>query len=278
MQNLAKTVAASLGLPSFLIQMVLVVVVLILALFLLKGIDRLIDRMSARRPVLGEVQRVRTYHSLLVNVVRVVVWFFALSAILSIFGINTASLLTAAGIGGIAVALGAQRVVSDIISGALLLFDNTINVGDYVTLQNTITGEVKELRLRQVVVRGYTGMLYIIPNAEVKVIANYGHGPLQADISIDIPYGISIEQAKGLVQDMAVRLEAEAGDHFVRLPYWIGVDAMHPFSYTVTIGAQTQMDDFFTAPRRMREIMIEELQAIGAYDAPLVPERPEQPE
>lgn len=267
MQSMARELAASLGVPSLLIQCVFVLVILMLALLLLKLSDRLIDRLSARHSALSEIQRLRTYHSLIVNVLRVVIWFFALSAILSLFGINTASLLTAAGIGGIAVALGAQRVVSDIISGALLLMDNTVNVGDYVTLQNNITGEVRELRLRQVVVRGYTGMLYIIPNAEVKVIANYGRGPLQADISVEIPYGISVEQAQEMVAQMARRLEDEAAERFVRLPYWIGVDGMHALSYTATIGAQTSMDDFFWAPRRMREVMIEALQAVGAYDA-----------
>lgn len=265
MENLIQKTTQTLGAPEILVQFVFSIAILLIAGVLLRVGFSLITRLADRNPSLSKSARLRTFHSLLYSALRVIIFFFAITAILGVFRINTASLLAAAGIGGIAIAMGAKNVVSDVIAGGLMILDNSLNVGDYVMLDSKISGEVKEMRIRQVVIHGYTGMDYIIPNAQVKIVANYGHGPLQADIAVSVPYRISVKEARGIVERVRTRALAMEPTWFSTAPYFIGIDRADAFTYTMTIGSRVGLDAFWAAPRLLRQITIEELDEMGAY-------------
>ena len=256
-----------LGIPEGALRLLSVVLILAIAFLALRIGTAFLHHLASRRFGQTRTERYRTLHALIANVFRVIVLFFTLTSILGVFGINTASVLTAAGIGGIAVAFGAQTLVSDVIFGALFLIDNSFNVGDYIALKDGIIGTVKDMRLRHVIVHGYTGMDYIVPNSEVKIVANYGRGPMQVDVALNVPYTVRIADAHHLVDQISARAEKEAAEEFIRFPYFVGVDAVERFSYRLTIGATADMAHFFSAPRRLREIALEELEAAGAFHA-----------
>lgn len=267
MQTLVQQFQQATGMPMLGSQLLFALLILFLAYLCMRLGGHLIHRFAMNQPALQKKGRFRTIYLLLYHVFRVVVCFFALTLALDIFGINTTSVLTAAGIGGIAIAFGAQNVVNDIISGALMLLDNTINVGDYVALNTDVVGEVKEIQLRHTIIQGYTGMRYIVPNSKVQIIANYGRGPLQADVAVDFPYAVSLQKMQSIVKKVEKRAETEHAGEYLKLPYLLGVTQAKAFTYTVSIGAQADMEHFWSAARTLRALVIDTMQKEGVYPA-----------
>ena len=114
----------------------------------------------------------RTLEALLLHTYDAVAWFILAVAALSSLGINVASLLTVAGVGGIAVGLGAQTIVKDVFAGVLILLEEQYAVGDTVSLAG-LTGEVERMTLRVTELRSFSGDLHVIPNSEIRTVSNH---------------------------------------------------------------------------------------------------------
>ena len=96
------------------------------------------------------------------RVFKLVVLMVALFALLSIAGVNTTAALAGVGIGGIAVAFGAQKSVENLLGGVFLLADKAIAVGDYCRISNRL-GWVEDITLRSVRLRTLERTLLSIP-------------------------------------------------------------------------------------------------------------------
>ena len=81
-------------------------------------------------------RREKTLLKLLENTLAYVVYFAAIIAVLSAFGIDITGLLAGAGVLGFAVGFGAQSLVKDVISGFFIIFEDQFSVGDYVKIGN----------------------------------------------------------------------------------------------------------------------------------------------
>ena len=125
-----------------------------------------------RSPLGYSERRQNTLEKLLQNILANVVYFTAIIAILSTFGIKVVGLLAGAGIVGLAVGFGAQSLVKDIITGFFIIFEDQFAVGDQVQI-GTANGIVQEIGLRTTKVKSYTGELHIIPNGTITVVINY---------------------------------------------------------------------------------------------------------
>jgi small-conductance mechanosensitive channel len=88
---------------------------------------------------------------------------------LATVGINIGPALTAAGILGLAVSLGAQTLIKDFIGGLTVLLEDEYRVGDTVRI-GTVTGEVERISLRRTDLRDAEGRLFIVPNGDVRVV------------------------------------------------------------------------------------------------------------
>ena len=110
-------------------------------------------------------QRAKTLGEVLKSVLKYSVYFMGITIIISILfgGIS----FTFASIGGIAVGLGAQSLIKDLINGFFILFENQFGVGDHVTLGN-FNGIVKSIGIRTTVISDFTGDIHSIPNGIYK--------------------------------------------------------------------------------------------------------------
>ena len=104
-----------------------------------------------------DVGRQKTISRLLENVFNYTLYFFLLYCILSILGLPVSSLLAGAGIAGVAIGMGAQGFLSDVINGFFILFERQLDVGDEVVLTNgpiTVSGKVVSVGIRTTQLRG----------------------------------------------------------------------------------------------------------------------------
>ena len=112
-----------------------------------------------------DVGRQKTISRLLENVFNYTLYFFLLYCILSILGLPVSSLLAGAGIAGVAIGMGAQGFLSDVINGFFILFERQLDVGDEVVLTNgpiTVSGKVVSVGIRTTQLRGEDQVLHFV--------------------------------------------------------------------------------------------------------------------
>lgn len=118
----------------------------------------------------------KTISRLLENVFNYTLYFFLLYCILSILGLPVSSLLAGAGIAGVAIGMGAQGFLSDVINGFFILFERQLDVGDEVVLTNgpiTVSGKVVSVGIRTTQLRSEEQALHFVPNRNITVVSNF---------------------------------------------------------------------------------------------------------
>jgi small conductance mechanosensitive channel len=107
---------------------------------------------------------------------------------LSEIGLNIAPLLAGAGVIGLAIGFGSQKLVQDIITGLFLLLENTMQVGDVVTLGG-LTGTVENLSVRTIRLRALDGAVHIVPFSAVTTVTNmtrdFGYAVLDVSVGLN---------------------------------------------------------------------------------------------
>jgi small conductance mechanosensitive channel len=113
----------------------------------------------------------RTLLPLLRTSVLVVLVVMAVLIVLSQFGVDIAPLLAGAGVVGLAIGFGSQALVRDVITGAFILAEDQLSVGDVVKV-GANSGVVERLTLRTIWLRGADGTVQVVPFGEVKTVEN----------------------------------------------------------------------------------------------------------
>jgi small conductance mechanosensitive channel len=128
----------------------------------------------------------RTLVPLLHSLCQYVLYFGSFVIMLGVLGVDTRPILAGAGILGLAVGLGAQNLVTDVVSGFFILFESQYFVGDYVAIGDA-HGSVEALGIRVTQIRDQHGKLHIIPNGQIKGVINYSKGYVNAVVDITVP-------------------------------------------------------------------------------------------
>jgi small-conductance mechanosensitive channel len=159
----------------------------------------------AKEGQLARSARLRTLMPMLRSVLFVSVSLMAGLTVLSQVGLNTAPLLAGAGVAGVAIGFGSQKLVQDVITGLFLLLENAMQVGDTVSLAG-LTGTVENLSIRTIRLRALDGSVHIIPFSAVTSVTNMtrDYSYAMTDVSVGLneePDGV-IEVLKELAQEM----------------------------------------------------------------------------
>ncbi len=176
---------------------------IVLFTILLKVADFLVDHSHQSYQKSGRVNenRVRTIHTLLRNVVHYTLGFFFIYAILSTLGVPVGSLLAGAGIAGLAIGLGAQGFMNDIITGFFIIVEQQIDVGDYVVLQNlAIEGRVINVGIRTLELRSLNGTVHFIPNRNITTISNNSRSDMQVIVDVRILPAEGLEGIREVIE------------------------------------------------------------------------------
>lgn len=170
-------------------------------------LSTLIQRTSERR-ALG-----RRITGLGESVARGTVYIIGLLVLLAALGIQITPILTALGVGGLAVALALQDTLSNLFAGIHLLADKPIRVGDYVKVADTVEGHVEDIGWRSTRVRMLQNVVVTIPNKRVaeSIITNYDlpEPGLAVLIRVGVDYAADPDLVERLLLDEATRAVGE---------------------------------------------------------------------
>jgi small-conductance mechanosensitive channel len=115
--------------------------------------------------------RAKTTGTVLSSTLSAVIWVITTAMVLGEFGLNLGPLIASAGVIGIALGLGAQTLVRDILSGLFMMIEDQYGVGDLVEVQD-ISGSVEKVGLRITTVRDASGTLWYLRNGEIMKVGN----------------------------------------------------------------------------------------------------------
>ena len=152
--------------------------------------------------------RLRTLLPMLRASLLVAILLVVALTVLSELGVNIAPLLAGAGVVGIAVGFGSQKLVQDLITGLFLLLENAMQVGDVVTLGG-LSGTVEALSIRTIRLRALDGAVHIVPFSAVTTVTNqtrdYAYAVLDVNVGLDEPP----ERIGELLRDIAGEMRGE---------------------------------------------------------------------
>ena len=143
--------------------------------------------------------RQKTISKLLHNIMNYTIYFFLLYWVLSILGVPVSSLLAGAGLAGVAIGLGAQGFLTDVVNGFFILLENQFEVGDSVVI-GTVEGNISSVGIRTTQIRGFDGTLHFIPNRTITVVSNKSRGDMRVQIDIPIYAHTDLEKISNIIK------------------------------------------------------------------------------
>lgn len=145
--------------------------------------------------------RLSTVLPLLLGVAKAAIaMIFGLIALGNI-GIDITPLLAGAGIIGLAVGFGAQKLVADIVSGIFFLIDDAFRTGEYIEVSGTV-GTVEKISIRSMQLRHHKGPIHTIPYGEVPQITNYSRDWVIMKLKFTVPFETDPNKVKKLFKQI----------------------------------------------------------------------------
>ena len=128
---------------------------------------------------------------------RLLIWIVGIGVILDIFGIQIGPLVAGLGLFSVAVALGAQDLFKNLISGILIIGENRFQPGDRIEVTGELHGIVETIGFRSTVIRSFDTAPMIIPNKDLSDVKVVNHGKMlnrRINWKINLTYSTTIEQ------------------------------------------------------------------------------------
>jgi small-conductance mechanosensitive channel len=200
----------------------------------------------------------------LVIIILTVACFLLLSAM----GINIGPLLAGAGVIGIAIGFGSQKLISDVLSGVFFLIDDAFRVGEYIEAGG-VSGTVEAITLRNVMLRHHRGMLQIVPYSELVSITNFMRGGLVVKFSIELPYDTDIDKVRKIIKKVGIAMleDPEIGADFIRPVKSQGVRSVGDSVMVIRVKFTAKPGKHFLIRREAFRRISEALAAKGIYYA-----------
>jgi small-conductance mechanosensitive channel len=173
------------------------------------------------------------------NITWALVGGFGLMAVLNDLGVSITPLVTAFGIGGLAMALALQDPLAQLFAGLTMTLARQVRIGDYVRLDTGIEGEIVDFSWRVTRIRMATGKIVLVPNAKLAqaIVTNYSlptsEVPVPVDLGVDLSTDleaverIATDVGREVIREVA-RREASPlvryhtfGNSFVKFTVWL---------------------------------------------------------
>ena len=207
--------------------------------------------------------RAQTLLSLFRSALTVVVFAVAVMMVLSEIGINIGPLIAGAGVLGLAIGFGAQKLVQDIITGIFFQIENAMNKGDVVTVDG-ITGTAEHISIRSVGVRDSSGTYHLIPFSNVNRVSNYMRGYANHIAEYGIAYHESIDDAIVALREAFDELMKGEMKRFILEPLNVhGVTQLADSAVMIRVSIKTTPGDQWLVGRAYNRLVKLHFDAAG---------------
>lgn len=239
------------------LRIVLVVVLLLVALRIGRAFVRrtvmLAVRPRGKDPLLDLMitKRQTTLVNLFDGVLSIGLIVIATLMIFQLLKFNVGPLLASAGVAGVAIGLGAQSLVKDVLSGVFVILEQQFSVGDVVRI-GTLSGAVEELNLRTVVLRDGDGSVHIIPNGQIDKVTVLTRDWSRVLLNVDVAYDTDLNHASACLQGVLDAYARAHPDLVIEAPEVLGVENLAESSVTLRAWMKVLPGKQWTISRALR--------------------------
>jgi small conductance mechanosensitive channel len=230
-----------------------------------RALDRETAEGTAQELSAVEVRkRMDTLDGLLTAVIRAFIVIIAVVMILGELNLNIAPAIAGLGIVGIAVGFGAQSLVRDYFTGALILLENQYSKGDVVTIAGT-TGTVEDFSLRRTTLRDLDGVVHTVPNGQVTVASNRTRTWSRINQDVTVAYGTDLEKATEVINLVGRDLAADPAwrRRVLEAPHVERIEALGEYGITLKILGLVRPSEKWAAGGELRKRLLAAFAANG---------------
>ena len=175
---------------------------------------------------------------------------------LSTLGVDVTPVLAAAGVIGIAIGFGSQKLVQDIINGLFILFQDTIAVGEVVDVAGH-SGVVEHISVRTIGLRDLSGRAHTIPFSEVTTITNHTKDFAFAEMDIGVGYREDVDEVMEVIRQIGAELEIDPvqGENIMEPMQVLGVDQLADSAVVIKARIKTRPMTQWAVKRAFNRLM-----------------------
>ena len=218
------------------------------------GRDPLRDLMTAKRQT--------TLVNLFDAILTIALLVTAALMVFQLLKFNVGPLLASAGVAGVAIGLGAQSLVKDVLAGVFIILEQQFSVGDVVKI-GAQSGAVEELNLRTVVLRDADGSVHIIPNGQIDRVTVLTRDWSRLVLDIDVAYDADLDAATAVLRGELERYASEHPDFVLEPPEVLGVQNLAESSVQLRAWMKVLPGKQWPAGRELRARIKKALDAAG---------------
>jgi small conductance mechanosensitive channel len=249
------------------IQILIIVVLSVIAYWLLLAVSRhLSNRIKNLDDEEGSAldKRTETISRLIRSAGLVIIMITALLMILDQLGIAIGPLLASVGLLSLAIGLGAQTLVKDVIGGIFIVMEDQYHIDEVIEFDGRI-GTVEDITLRITKVRDFKGYLHIVPNGDIRLVTNRTRGWSRAVLDVGITYETDLEQALNALEEIGqvAKNDPEVGPLLIEEPQVTGVEDLDDWQIRLRLIVKTEPNEHWAVQRYLRRLVREQFPEKG---------------
>ena len=182
----------------------------------------------------------------IIKSLKILIFILGLAAVLELWGIKIGPIIAGLGLFGVAVALGAQDLFKNLISGILVLVEKRFKIGDWISVDGIIEGIVEKIGFRSTTIRKFDKSLAIIPNfqfAENAVVNVSETSNWLISWIITLQYDTSIDQLKMIRNEIEQHIK-KSDDYNISIGVAVRVDKFSDSSIDMYVRCFTKTDSW----------------------------------
>lgn len=194
-----------------------------------------------------------TAASLLSSLTKYIIYFIVLCNVLVMWGVNITSILALGGAVSVAVGLGAQDIIKDMMAGLFIITENQFGVGDIVEL-NGFSGTVEAIGIRTTRIRNADGNVHIVPNGQISVVTNMSKGFNRAIVDISVAYGEDIDRVFAVLKDEFKKIfDSKIIEGIIDEPQVWGINELAESAVVIRVVADSEIGENWRIERELRK-------------------------
>jgi len=200
-----------------------------------------------------EKKKRQTIIPLIQSLLKYLIYFGAGIAILYTINLNPTPILAGAGIIGLAVGLGAQNLINDMVCGFFILFDNYFLVGDFIETEDA-RGIVEAIELRTTRIRHPDGHKFILRNGDIRKIINYSQESLEVEVDIGVSYEANLDRVYEIIEEVGKQLK-ETNPDVLKATKVSGVQEFGEYQILIRTSTKVNPPKVKSIPRILRKMI-----------------------
>lgn len=200
--------------------------------------------------------RIRSVLSIISSLLKYVAGIVILCWGMAMIGVNVSTIVASVGIVALIVGFSAESLISDVVTGAFMLFENQYNVGDIVEVDG-FRGTVTNIGIRTTSITDAGDNVKIVNNSAMRNILNRSDKPSRSVCDIGIPYGTDIEKLEEQIPGLMQSIYEKRSDTMKKPPEYLGIQALADSAVILRFVVEVSEKDIYSCARIMnRELLL----------------------